>query len=126
MPRVVHFEIHADDMERAANFYRHVFGWTISKWDGPMEYWMVMTGEGKGIDGGLVKRHGHLTKGSPPGAFVCTIEVDSIDRFIEKVKEHGGHVAMEKFDIAGMAWQCYCTDTEGNIFGLHEPIKKGV
>ena len=27
MPRVVHFEIHADDPERAINFYKSVFGW---------------------------------------------------------------------------------------------------
>ncbi len=38
MSRVVHFEIHADDPERAAKFYERALGWTISKWDGPVDY----------------------------------------------------------------------------------------
>ena len=56
MPRVVHFEIHADDPERAANFYQSVFGWQFQKWEGPLEYWMIITGpEGTpGINGGTV------------------------------------------------------------------------
>jgi len=44
MPRVVHFEIHAGDCERAVKFYKAVFGWEFQKWEGPAEYWMVMTG----------------------------------------------------------------------------------
>jgi uncharacterized protein len=35
-----------------------VFGWKFQKWDGPMEYWMVTTGDEKekGINGGISKR----------------------------------------------------------------------
>lgn len=60
MPRVVHFEIHADDPERAAAFYSSVFGWEIMKWDGPFDYWLVRTGprEEMGIDGGILRRQG--------------------------------------------------------------------
>ena len=60
MPRVVHFEIHADDPERAISFYQSVFGWQFQKWEGPLEYWMIITGpEGTpGINGGLVNRSG--------------------------------------------------------------------
>src|SRR4051812_15755751 len=35
MPRVIHFEISADEPERAARFYADVFGWEVTKWDGP-------------------------------------------------------------------------------------------
>ncbi|MGZ7136310.1 MAG: VOC family protein, partial [Methanobacterium sp.] len=38
MPRVVHFEIPADDPERAIEFYKNVFGWKIDKWEGPFDY----------------------------------------------------------------------------------------
>src|SRR5207248_9917827 len=41
MPRVVHFEVHADDPERAAKFYRELFGWRVEKWSGPVDYWMI-------------------------------------------------------------------------------------
>ena len=58
MPRVTHFEVHADDPERAAKFYRDAFGWKIDKWEGPVDYWLVTTGteDEPGIDGGLVVR----------------------------------------------------------------------
>src|SRR5262249_61118952 len=42
---VVHFEIPADDPERATKFYRELFGWDIQKFaaDGGPEYWLVRT-----------------------------------------------------------------------------------
>ena len=63
MPRVVHFELNADDPERASRFYQQVFGWQIRKWDGPVDYWLIMTGpdDEPGINGALMKR-------SEPGA----------------------------------------------------------
>ena len=56
MSRVIHFEIPAGDPERAANFYRKVFGWKIEKWPGPMEYWMASTGA-EGTPG-MMRSHG--------------------------------------------------------------------
>jgi len=58
MPRVIHFEIPADDPARAVKFYADVFGWQSQKWDGPMEYWLVATGKAPapGIDGGILRR----------------------------------------------------------------------
>ena len=76
MPRVVHFEIHAGDPERAVNFYRTLFGWTFQKWEGPMDYWLVMTGpdDQPGINGGLVRRQGEID-GQAVIAYVCTVDV---------------------------------------------------
>ena len=58
MPRVIHFELPADEPERAARFYESVFGWEITKWQGPMDYWLVTTGEEgtPGIDGAISPR----------------------------------------------------------------------
>ncbi len=42
MPRVVHFEIHAGEPERAIRFYEKVLGWSFQKWEGPMEYWLIV------------------------------------------------------------------------------------
>ena len=129
MNRVVHFEIQADDPERAATFYRNVFGWSIDKWDGgAMEYWIVMTAEKDstepGINGGILRRPAK----TPPAecgtnAFVCTMEVTSYDETEKKILEAGGKVALPKFAITGMAWQGYYIDTEGNTFGIHQPDK---
>ena len=64
MPRVVHFEIHAGDPERAVNFYQTLFGWNFQKWEGPMPYWLITTGpdDQRGINGGLVQRQGKIDR----------------------------------------------------------------
>lgn len=124
----VHFEIHADNPERAAKFYAAVFGWTITKWDNPaMEYWLVTTGKAEsgdkwpGIDGGLLRRMGPAPKGGEPvNAFVCTITVSSLDETWKKIQDAGGSEALPKMPIPGMGWLMYCKDTDGNIFGLME------
>jgi predicted enzyme related to lactoylglutathione lyase len=130
MSRIVHFEIQADDVERAAAFYRAAFDWDIQKWDSPdMEYWMVMTApkdsKEPGINGGLLKRPCPAPKPEQgSNAFVCTVQVDDYDAAAEKIMAAGATVAMPKFNIGGMAWQGYFLDTEGNTFGIHQPIKK--
>ncbi len=58
MPRVVHFEIYADEPDRALSFYTSVFGWQTQKWEGPQDYWLFSTGDPAqpGINGGLIQR----------------------------------------------------------------------
>ena len=127
MNRPVHFEIHADDPERAAKFYRDVFGWEITKFDSPaMEYWMVVTApkdsKEPGINGGLMRRMGpRPATGAPVSAYVCTMQVDNFDETAKKAQTAGAVVALPKFALTGMAWQGYFIDTEGNIFGIHQP-----
>ena len=119
MPRVVHFEIHAGDCQRAVKFYKAVFGWEFQKWEGPAEYWMVMTGpnEQPGINGGLVQRRGEID-GQVVIAYVCTVDVTSVDDSTKTVESNGGQVVVPKMPIPGVGWLVYCKDTEGNIFGM--------
>ena len=119
MPRVVHFEIHAADPDRAVNFYKTLFGWEFQKWEGPMEYWLVTTGpnEQPGINGGLVRRQGEID-GQAVIAYVCTVDVENLDASVEKAVNNGGQIALPKMPIPGMGWLAYCKDTEGNIFGM--------
>lgn len=126
--KIVHFEIQADDPERAAQFYRDAFGWTVEKWEGesPMEYWSVITGpketKDQGVNGGLLKRPVPLAEGMcGSNAFVCTMLVEDYDVAAAKILAAGGKEAMPKFALAGMAWQGYFLDTEGNTFGIHQP-----
>ncbi len=114
MPRVVHFEITADDPERAVAFYKEVFGWEIRKWDGPMDYWMVQTGpkEQPGIDGGVTRRMG------PGAAHINTVDVSSVDDFVAKIEANGGTIALPKMAIPGVGWLAYAKDTEGSLFGV--------
>jgi len=119
MPRVVHFEIHAADADRAVNFYKTLFGWTFQKWEGPMEYWLVTTGpnDQPGINGGLVQRQGEID-GQAVIAYVCTVDVENLDASVQTAVDNGGQIALPKMPIPGMGWLAYCKDTEGNIFGM--------
>jgi predicted enzyme related to lactoylglutathione lyase len=119
MPRVVHFEVHAEQPERAVRFYAAVFGWEISKWDGPQEYWLIQTGpaDQPGINGGLLRRHGPLD-GTAVIAFVCTVDVPSVDDYLKRIAGAGGSLAVPKMAVPGVGWLAYAKDTEGNIFGI--------
>ena len=119
MPRVVHFEIHAADPDRAVNFYQTLFGWTFQKWEGPMDYWLITTGpnDQPGINGGLVRRQGEVD-GQAVIAYVCTVDVENLDVSVQTAVDNGGQIALPKMPIPGMGWLAYCKDTEGNIFGM--------
>ena len=119
MPRVVHFEIHADDPQRAVAFYQDIFGWQINKWGGPEDYWLVITGPDNepGINGAILRRPGPVN-GDAVIAYVCTIDVPSVDDVTAKITAHGGTIALPKMAVPQVGWLAYCKDTEGNIFGI--------
>jgi len=114
MSRVINFEIPAAEPERAAAFYKQVFGWSIEKWPGPMEYWMVTTGAdgAPGINGGLLKKQ------APTTATTNTIGVDSVEKAVAAVKSAGGKLVMPKTAIPTIGYFAYLEDTEGNLFGV--------
>ena len=113
--RVVHFEITADDPERASEFYRRSFGWSIKNWGGPIDYWLVSSGDGPGIDGAItVRAHGQ--------AVINTIQVDGgLEDAIARVVEAGGSQVGTINPIPGVGRFTYARDSEGNVFGIMEP-----
>ncbi len=117
---VVHFEIPADDVERAQKFYGELFGWQIKKFTGPtpMEYWEVTTGAEKGemgsLGGGMLKRQ------MPEQHITIYIEVPSVDEYTAKVKKLGGQVVYPKAAVPGMGYFAVCVDQENNGFGIWE------
>ena len=133
MNRVIHFEIHAADPERAAGFYRRVFGWTIQEWTVPgvqipneNRYWLVSTGPEPeaGINGGILCRRGPApAEGQAVNAYVCTIGVSSVDEYLAKALAAGGAVALPKMPVKGVGWLAYCKDLDGNIFGVMQEDK---
>ena len=116
MSRITHFEIPADDPERAIKFYEQVFGWKIEKWDGPIEYWTIMTGpeDEPGIDGGLARRE------DPDTRVENMIDVKDLERSIKEVEANGGIIIRPKMAVPTVGWLAYFMDTEGNIFGMME------
>lgn len=124
--RVVHFEIQADDLDRARAFYGDCFGWTFADWSQVTgsPYWGIITGEDSepGINGGLMARGGGApVSGAPVNGYVCTVQVEDYDLTEQKILAAGGTVAVPKTALPGMAWQGYYVDCEGNILGIHQP-----
>ncbi len=130
--RVAHFEIQADDLHRAMEFYKKIFDWKFEEWKGgDTEYWMIMTAPKDstetGINGGLLKRPPECDPVKPRQAvtgYVCTIVVEDIDATIKKIEGAGSICAVPKTNLAGMAWQAYYIDTEKNVFGVHQALVK--
>jgi uncharacterized protein len=117
LPRPVHFEIPSDHPERAIAFYTELFGWKFEKWGGPMEYWVINTGEAAepGINGGLMRRR------DPNQPCVNTIGVASLDETLKNVASHGGQCVVPKMPVPGVGWLAYCKDLDGYIFGIMQP-----
>lgn len=114
MARPVHFEIPVKDTAKAVKFYQNAFGWKIEKWDGPVEYWLISTGEAgtPGIDGGFYTPEGPL-KG-----VINTLGVEDLDDIIEKVQSAGGSVVAPRMPVPGIGFLAYVADPEGNLLGL--------
>ncbi|MFQ5531611.1 MAG: VOC family protein [Candidatus Nanoarchaeia archaeon] len=127
MGKVVHFEVPFDEQERAKEFYSKVFGWNFQ--DIPeMDYIMAhtvecdennMPKEYGAINGGMYKRDDKSAT-SP----VIVINVENIDETLNKIQESGGSTFREKVTVKGMGYYAQVKDTEGNIIGVWENIKK--
>ncbi len=115
MPRVIHFEIAATDLQRVAIFYGQVFGWGLNWWNGSQPYILCDTGAGAGISGAVMPRV------MPGQTTMNTIDVPSIDEYAARVQQAGGRVVSAKMAIAGIGWLAYCQDVEGNTFGIIQP-----
>ncbi|OGM02382.1 hypothetical protein A2115_02870 [Candidatus Woesebacteria bacterium GWA1_41_8] len=124
MKRPVHFEILADKPERAVKFYTSVFGWKAERW-GKQKYWVVTTGPKKepGINGGITPRQGLFKKKGGFAAYICTMEVKSLRATNKRILKAGGKEANSGGLIHAVGYHQYFKDTEGNVFGVLEPLK---
>lgn len=130
MNPVVHFEIPAEDKMRAKKFYSEAFGWMINDVDiGGGEIYSAaittssdeqtgMPDKPGAINGALFDRDEKLK--TP----VITIDVNSIDEALEKIEEAGGSRLIEKGEVPEMGFYAYFKDSEGNVMGLWEELKK--
>ncbi|MBI4043630.1 MAG: VOC family protein [Candidatus Diapherotrites archaeon] len=129
MDKVVHFEIPADNIERAKKFYSNVFGWDIQQVPDPtMEYHMVYTVktdektrmpvETGGINGGMSKR---MAQGETP---VIVVNVKSLDESLQKAQREGAKIVMPKTTVMDMGLYARIQDPEGNVVGVWQDLPK--
>jgi predicted enzyme related to lactoylglutathione lyase len=118
MNRFTHFELVTTDLEKTAKFYREVLGWQVDKWEGPVEYWLVTSGDRDtpGINGGLMLAGPEMT------GTINTAEVSDIDSVLAKALANGAEVIMPKDLIPGVGYQAYIKDNCGIVIGLHQAL----
>jgi len=113
MPKVIHFEIPAENTKRAVAFYERVFGWKFDKYEG-MKYWLATAGEDKepGINGAVAEKDAfHPTT-------INTINVPSFEDAAKRIEATGGKILGPRMAVPNVGYMAYCKDTEGNIFGI--------
>lgn len=114
MPSVVHFEIAADDLDRAIDFYTKVFGWRIRKQHESENYWLI-----EGDPGPKQRITGALMQRSFPGdSTIVTFDVASIDDCARTIVKAGGKILRPKDSLPGAGYVQYCEDSEGNLFAI--------
>jgi len=111
---IAHFDIAADDVERARRFYERVFGWRFEAW-GPPDFYMIHTGtdDAPGIHGSLSKRLQALGGGGRAG-FECTIGVQDLAPIKAAIVANGGKILLDDHEIVGVGTLVHFEDTEGN------------
>ena len=96
------------DPESAVDFYGGLFGWEFEDVMPPESDGNYFIGRLRGLDVAAV---GSIPDGAPPMAMWNTyIWVDSADETAAKVREAGGNVVMEPFDITGSGRMAVFTD----------------
>lgn len=111
MAKVEHFEVPADDVDRARSFYTNVFGFTYQPWGDDMG--MLQSPEEGGIGGDIHKR-----SEVPHPTFVVT--VDRIEDTLENVIAAGGEQLGEVQALGEQSRYVYIKDSEGNTIGLYD------
>ena len=108
---IVHFEIPADDVERARKFYQELFGWKIE----PAQegYNLITVGE-PGPDGGMMQRQ------APGAGITVYINVESVDEHTKKLQSLGGTVIVPKTAVPTVGYFVIFQDTEGNALAIFE------
>jgi predicted enzyme related to lactoylglutathione lyase len=116
MGKIVNFYFPADDVERAAAFYREVFGWEFAPYpNSPVPFAVLQPSEdAAGIPGAITQRNAFVKAPTP------TIRVDDIDQAMAALAMNGGQQGAVQ-DIAGFGRFGYAIDSEGNIIGLLQP-----
>ena len=106
-PKIVWFELPADDTGRAQGFYGDLFGWTFQPLEGPMEYHMTYEGGGA------------IYPGNGGRGVLVYFGVPDIDASLARVSELGGQIG-EVQEMPGVGRYAVCADSEGNPFGLYQ------
>jgi predicted enzyme related to lactoylglutathione lyase len=118
---VVHWELWSEEPEKVSDFYSKVFDWNIRHLP-DLNYRLVETGGGPGINGGIMKPQ----QGPWPGNLTFYIDVDDLDAYHKKIEEAGGKMVVHKMEVPGVGCLSLFEDPERRVLGLWQQKKQPV
>lgn len=113
---IVHIEMSSKDHKESAQWYNEIFGWETSEYPG-MDYSTFSSGEGR-VGGGF----NPISDENPVGTVVFYIHTDDLAASVAKVKEKGGEILVESYEIPTVGTMATFKDPSGNIVSLLEPM----
>ena len=118
---IVHFEFYSTDFEKVKKFYGDLFGWAFKPWG---EYYMLfMPPPEDGYLGGGVL---FAKEPKPIQNFNYYVEVDDIDKYLEKAKAIGWEVVAGKGPIPNVGSYAQIKDFDGNLVSLYEKLPESM
>ncbi len=106
-------ELCTTNVAGAIDFYSQIFGWSIEKMEMPTGDYNVIKVDGEGM-GGIMPPPPDAPEGMPP-AWGCYVTVDDVDKRAAQVKELGGNILAEPFDVPTVGRICVFQDPQGAV-----------
>jgi predicted enzyme related to lactoylglutathione lyase len=110
-------ELATKDLPAAKDFYKEMFGWNLEQSKiAPMEYSEIHFG-GKAV-GGMMQIDERFGDPPPPSHWTTYIAAENADETVAKIKENGGGVKQEPFDVPGVGRMAFVSDPSGAPFAI--------
>jgi len=110
----IHFEIPANDLNRARSFYNKLFGWEIHEVPGRKDYLLIASNGQERVSSSIIKRF------NPRQTTIIYFDVPSVEKCSSRIQELGGKIVVPKKPVPGIGYFAICHDTENNSFGIWE------
>ena len=108
-------DLATSDVEGAKTFYNALFGWDYTEEETDSGPYMMASQKGLSAAG-----IGGLQDENMASVWSTYLATDNADATAEKIKEAGGTLMMEPFDVMDAGRMAFATDPTGAVFGIWE------
>jgi uncharacterized protein len=117
-------ELATKDLTAAKEFYREMFGWKLEQSKvAPMEYTEIHFKD-RAV-GGMLEIDERFGDPPPPSHWTTYMAVDNADETVAKIKENGGSIKQEPFDVPGVGRMAFGSDPSRAPFAIIQFEKPG-
>lgn len=112
---ITHIELSTRDLEESKKFYSDVFEWELK--DYPDMNYTTFEAEG-GTGGGFSS----VSDENPSGSVLVYINTPELEITLRKIRDAGGTILLEDYDIPGVGRMATFKDPTGNKVALLQPL----